>query len=156
MDIAFVDMIYSSLKRKDECMPFKKIPFTDIELAKIKANPFTAKVSPSGAVSFTVEFKEFAYQQWLLGTKTSKIFEMAGYEQLFSSNNMSKYIGRIRKEAQSPEGFKDITKSKSFKDKQFEKMKYEKAIKELQDHIVYLEQEIDFLKKITALNNKEK
>ena len=136
-------------------MSVKKVPFTDIELAKIKANPYTAKVSPSGAVSFTVEFKEFAYQQWLSGTKTSKIFEMAGYEKIFSSNNMSKYIERIRKEAQSPEGFKDISKSKSFKDKQFEKMKYEKAIKELQNHIVYLEQEVDFLKKITALNNKE-
>ena len=137
-------------------MSVRKRPFTDMELAKIKANPFTAKVSPCGNVSFTVEFKEFAYQQLLLGTQNRKIFEMAGYEKIFSSNNMSRYISRIREEAQSEEGFKDVTQSKAFKDKQFEKMKYEKAIKELQDHIVYLEQEVDFLKKITALNNKDR
>ena len=134
----------------------RKVPFSNIELTKIKANPFTAGVTPAGFVRFTVEFKEFAYQQYLLGNKPSKIFEMAGYEKIFPAENMSKYLERIRKEAKSEEGFKDITQKQSFKDKQFEKMKYEKAIKEMQNHINYLEQEVDFLKKIVALNNKDK
>ena len=137
-------------------MPRKK-PLTEQELAMLKANPYTAIVSPAGKIRFTVAFKEFAYQQYLSGVKPSKIFEIAGYKGVIPACNMSKHIERIRKEAESEEGFKDPFKGKqSFKDKQFEKMKYEKAIKEMQDHITYLEQELDFLKKIIALNNKDK
>lgn len=137
-------------------MSKEKTRFTEQQLARLKANPYTAQVTPNEFVRFTAEFKEFAYQQWLHGVKPKKIFVMAGYENIFTTKEYSSYLVRIRKEAQSEQGFRDIKQSKAFKDKQFEKMKYEKAIKELQDHIVYLEQEIDFLKKITALNNKEK
>ena len=69
---------------------------------------------------------------------------------------MSKILSRIRKEAQSKEGFKDVTQSKAFKDRELEKMRYEKAIKELQNHVVFLEQEVEFLKKIVALNNRDR
>lgn len=137
-------------------MPKEKPRFTEQQLARLKTNPYTAQVTPNEAVHFTTEFKEFAYQQWIQGVKPKKIFAMAGYENIFTTKEYSSYLARIRKEAQSEQGFRDITQRKAFKDKQFEKMKYEKAIKELQDHIVYLEQEIDFLKKITALNNKDR
>jgi len=130
--------------------------FTDEERAIIKANPYTAIVTEAGIVKFTVDFKKFAFNEYIHHTKPSEIFVKAGYGKIFTSMYMSKVLERIRKEAQSEEGFKDPLKSKTFENKALEKMKYEKAIKELQEHIVYLEQEIDFLKKISILNNQQK
>ena len=135
----------------------RKEPFTDRQIAVIKSNPYTAKVTDKGAVSFTAEFKEFAYQQWMKGVPPRKIFEAAGYEKgLFSSKTMCKAMQRIRAEGSNGEGFKDITKSNQFQAMQLEKMKYEKAIKEMQEEIVRLNQEVEFLKKTYLLSKQEK
>ncbi|MBR5926439.1 MAG: hypothetical protein IKZ78_03675 [Firmicutes bacterium] len=134
----------------------RRIVFTEKQRAELLANPYTAKISAAGSVSFTVEFKQFAYELYMKGVKPKKIYQMAGYDPaLFAGDTRSRMISSIVAEAQSPEGFRDPLKTRSIQKQRLEEMKTQKAIQTLQNEIVYLEQQIEFLKKIMLLDKQE-
>ena len=64
--------------------------------------------------------------------------------------------------AKSPEGFKDprglsnIEKTKQFAQKDLSKQNTDQAVKELQDRIVHLESQLEFLKKFLISGNRWK
>ena len=130
----------------------RKVPLTEEERQRLLANPFTAKVTKNGQVSHTVAFKKFAYEQHLKGVKTADIVKMAGYD--LNSTNKNRYyklMERIIAEAQSEQGFKDPLQTKKLQKKRIEELQTKQALKTLQDRVIYLEQELDFLKKIYSL-----
>ena len=121
----------------------------------LKQNPYTEWISEK-RIHFTMEFKLFALKQIQEGMTSVKIFEKAGYDQsVLNKQRMYSAIKNIKREAASPEGLKPprgTKRAEQFAKEELSKKRNSTAIKELQERIVYLEQEIEFLKKISLLD----
>lgn len=139
----------------------KKIPFTDEQIQILRQNPYTHKVSAQ-QISFTVEFKRFfAEQTKCPGMTTKKIFLAAGYDPgFFHKSALDSIRKKILTESKSPEGFKPVRglssaeKIAQFAAKDLAKQNTTASIKELQDRIVHLEHQIEFLKKISHIRKQ--
>lgn len=136
----------------------KSTPFTQEQIEILEQNPYTHQVTPSRIV-FTVAFKEFfAEQAQLPGMTTPKILREAGYDPtFFPRSSMDGLRIRILKEARSPEGFKipkglsNAERTAQFAAKNLAKQNTDASIKELQERIVHLEQQVAFLKKTSHI-----
>ena len=131
----------------------RKHQFNERQLEILKHSPFTANVTQTGIVHFTKEFKEMAYKKFLNGEKPSKIMEEAGFGECFKPSDNAAIFEHIRKEAGSPKGFREVAKNKEFEAKRLERMEYQNAIRELQQEIIQLKEEIDFIKKILIMGD---
>lgn len=131
--------------------------FTPEQLTAILQNPYTFEVT-SKRVVFTLEFKEFVMTQSKAGKTSINIFRMAGYDpDAFGAQRVYSLIKNIKREAASPDGLKRPVKQKKnerFATQELEKQNTKKALKEMQQEILYLEQEVEFLKKISAIQKK--
>lgn len=129
-------------------------PYTDEQIRILSQNPYTHAVSEN-RISFTIEFKQFFYEQTRIpGMTTKKILLTAGYNpDWFIKSNLDGIRRSILNEAKSPTGFKtprglsNADKTAQFAAKDLAKQKTDASIKELQERIVHLEQQIEFLKK---------
>lgn len=136
----------------------KKITFTDEQVKILNNNPYTHYVS-NYCIVFTFEFKQFfAEQMHLPGMTTSKIFSLAGYDvSMFSRGQLDRFRMKVRQELASETGLKPVRgmspaeRTAAFEAKDLSKQRTQTSIKELQERVVYLEQEIEFLKKISRL-----
>lgn len=139
----------------------RKNPFTDEQIQILSQNPYTHTVSPH-RIAFTIEFKKFFVEQMNIpGMTTKKIFLAAGYDlNLFTKEALDGIRRTILSESRSPEGFKPgrglshAEKTAQFAAKDLSKQNTDSSIKELQDRIVHLEQQIEFLKKISHIRNQ--
>ena len=136
----------------------RKIPFTEKQIRILESNKYTHSVTPQRIV-FTLEFKQFFLQQVMEHNKTTpQILEAAGYDPAFFNKSNRDFIRKtILSEAKSETGLK-APKGKSTEDKlnafaakDLSKQQTNTSIKELQDRIVYLEKQIEFLKKISQI-----
>lgn len=129
--------------------------FTEEQIAKLRNNKYTYRVTPKRVV-FTLEFKEYLIEQKIKhGLKIQDIFEAAGYDtSVLSAKRMRRYYQTIATEAASPEGLKTpkglstAEEQKIFEKKDLTKQQQKTAIKELQERVIHLEKQIEFLKKI--------
>ena len=123
--------------------------FTPQEKIELEANPYTFRVTDT-TIHYTLAFKKYVLANVNKpGMTVKKLFENAGYRtDLFTDNSMRKAIARFKREAESEGGLQEPTlpkktsKQKAGKDSQ---------IKELEQRIVILEQQLDFLKKTRHL-----
>ena len=133
----------------------RKIPYTDEQVAILKQNPYTHSATPT-RVTFTLEFKEFFVDQVTNhGLTAPKVLKAAGYDvSMFPRSTIDKIRQRILAEAASPEGLKpprglsSSEQTKAFAKKNLDAQRTSTSIKEMQQRIVHLEQQIEFLKKI--------
>lgn len=128
-----------------------KIPFTKEQKEALEANPFTLSVNDY-QIRFTVEFKKYLLtEREKNNTPWRDVFRKAGYDpDILGKNRMDAIINNIRKEAASPKGLHETTSIKKRVIEQ-EKKNSEKAIRELQEEVIRLQQQIEFLKKIQML-----
>jgi len=139
----------------------KRIPFTPEQMEVLMCNPYTARVTPH-RILFTLEFKEFAMQQVTVSGMTyRKIFQKAGYDTELLGHERMKHIMRsIKLEAASAEGLQEPkggTREQELARRQKEDLskKHTKtAIRELQDRVNHLEQQLEFLKKLSQLDKE--
>lgn len=139
----------------------KSTPFTREQMDILEKNIYTHHVTPN-MISFTVAFKEFfAEQVKVPGMTTKKIMSAAGYDpNFFSSSSLDALRIRILKEEKSPEGFKSprglssAERTAQFAAKNLAKQNTDTSIRELQERIVHLEHQVNFLKKISHIRNK--
>lgn len=131
--------------------------FTKEQLESIKSNPFTARVTDN-SITFTYEFKEFVMKKTQEGYFSVDIFRQAGYDvDALGKSYIYHKIKKIREEAASPGGLKQLKSSKraqKFAEEDLKRHRTETSLKILQDRIVYLEQEIEFLKKTEILERE--
>lgn len=127
--------------------------FTQEEIELIRQNPYVVSVCTTKIV-YSLAFKKFALQQAQSGFKSPEIFRQAGFNpEMLGKPRMYAALKSIKKEAASPEGLHEPrVKSKEerlakFAKEDFEKKQTKAALKELQNKIVHLEQQIEFLKK---------
>ena len=128
--------------------------FTEEEMNLLRTNPNIASVSPS-KLAYTLAFKEKAVEQAKLqGMTAVKIFTLAGLPpELLGRSRIAAAMKMFKLEAASPEGLHEPRgKSREARMEAFAKddlaKKHAKvAIRELQNKVVHLEQQIEFLKK---------
>lgn len=126
--------------------------YSDKEKAELLSNPYTCRVTDCKVV-FNLEFKLLVINNIdKPGMTARKVFKLAGYrDELFSLKSMENTVKSIRKEASSAEGLKEPAPLKKTPPK---KKTAESEIKELQDRLILLEQQIEFLKKSQFLKKQ--
>lgn len=144
-------MIYI-FKRGITSMSRIKIPFTKEQQEILKNNPFTLSVNDY-QIRFTIEFKKYLLaEREKNGTPWKQVFIKAGYApEIIGESRLQAIVKNIRKEAASAKGLHETTSQKS-RELKLEDKKTKKAIRELQEEVIQLQQQIEFLKKIQMLN----
>lgn len=119
--------------------------FTDEERAELLSNPYTFCVSDCKVV-FTLAFKQFVLREIdKPGMTSARVFQKAGYRRELFSDVQRRYTVRaIRLEAASEKGLQE---PKPARKNTPAKKHASTQIKELEERIMILEQQIDFLKK---------
>ena len=104
------------------------------------------------SVSFTVEFKQLAYEEYYRGKSMREIFEAAGFDvERLGRKRLENFRLHLMKKADEENGFSDKRKDKSKQAPQSTEAQMAKRIRELEHRNAYLEQENDFLKKIRSV-----
>ena len=132
----------------------KIIPFTEKQIHELETNKYTHSVSKKQIV-FTLEFKQFFLDQVVKYNKTAPtILREAGYDtSIFTRSHIDSIRKRILQEANSetglkpPRGLSTEEKISTFEAKNLAKQSTKVSIRELQEKVVYLEKQVEFLKK---------
>lgn len=133
-----------------------KNTFTQAEINLLLQNPYTADVCPS-CLYYTLAFKEYALKEAAKGETSIRIFTKAGYDpELLGKPRMYAALKSFKREAASPQGLHESRHSREAKlyalaKQDLSKAKTENAISQLQNRVVHLEQQIEFLKKIQSI-----
>lgn len=129
-----------------------KIPFTKEQQEILRNNPFTLCVNDY-QIRFTVEFKKYLLaEREKNGTPWKQVFRKAGYDsEIIGETRLQGIVKNIRNEAASEKGIHE-TSSIRKRELELEDKKTKKAIRELQEEVIQLQQQIEFLKKIQMLN----
>ncbi len=131
--------------------------FTEEQILDLTANPYTLFVDRN-MIRFTVEFKRYLLKEIEKpGITFKKAFINAGYDpSVLGDQRIPSIIKNIRKEAKSPKGLHETGRSKAELVKEdLTKKQMKTAIRELQEEVVRLQQQVEFLKKIHQLPSKE-
>ena len=130
----------------------RKEIYTKEQIHAMKMNPYTHSVN-AYQITFTLEFKEFFVDQIRNHRKNApQILKAAGYDpSWFTKGCKSSLRRRILEEADSERGLSTAEQIAAFESKNLSKQKTEASIKELQERIVHLEKQVEFLKKTSNI-----
>lgn len=130
--------------------------YTKKEIKILKENPYTFNVTKN-KLYFTTGFKIAFWNKYQAGIAPRKILEELGYDlKMFQQKQIDSIVQRIKKQALSGKGFTEgesrekrmkITSSEDFTPESFAQMQHE---------VLYLKQEVEFLKKITKEANTKR
>lgn len=133
--------------------------FTQEEIEIIQQNPYVVSVC-STKITYSLAFKKFAVKLAGQGIKSPEIFRRVGFDpDMLGKPRMYAALKSFKIEAASPEGLHEPrgksqeAKLAAFAKEDLAKKQTKTAIRELQDKIVHLEQQIAFLKKIQSLDD---
>lgn len=133
--------------------------FTKREIQLIKNNPYTYKVTES-QIFYTKEFKEEFWRRYQAGESPRSIVEALGYDpDMIGQYRINGLQINIQKQAKRPEGFtegKGRRKSRKPELYDVEHHPSDETIIKMQHELLYLRQEVEFLKKITSLKDTKK
>ena len=127
--------------------------YTKKELKELNDNPYTLKATKN-KISHTAEFKRVFWTKYQAGMSPRKILEELGYNpKMFEQKRIDSLVQHIKKQALSGNGFTEgnnrtkrmrIISNEEFTPESFTQMQHE---------VLYLKQEVEFLKKITKEAN---
>lgn len=133
--------------------------FTKREIQLIKNNPYTYKVTES-QIFYTKEFKEEFWRRYQAGESPRAIVEALGYDpDMLGQYRINGLQINIQKQASRPEGFtegKGRRKGRKTELYDVETNPSDETIIKMQHEILYLRQEVEFLKKITSIKDTKK
>lgn len=134
-----------------------KRKFTEEQVQKFRENPYTFQVSHS-RISFTREFKELYWKEYRGGTAAEQILSKYGYDpEVLGSNRVYGLTQLVRREFEQYQNFYSGPRPADPKTKKTVSPSNDAgAIRALQHEVEYLKQEIEFLKKITAIRTTGK
>lgn len=133
-----------------------KKKFTRDEMEQLRSNPFTYKVS-SSQIFFTVEFKEKFHQLRQEGLSLNEVIVSLGYDpDLLGEKRIDGISHLINKAVREGKGFREgMPPRKSILDEECLELTQENFLK-MQHELLYLRQEMDFLKKISSIKDSRK
>lgn len=132
--------------------------YTAKEMKLLKANPYTYKVTKN-KLYFTVEFKENFWRAYQAGMAPRKILEDLGYDlSIFGQKQIDSMVQSMKKQVQRGMGFHQGENRVRRKKDELETLEISKieeldTMKRILNEVKYLRQEVDFLKKITKMQN---
>ena len=130
--------------------------FTKEQREILLKNPNTAYVSDS-VIKFKQEFKIKLVEAVNQGVPVRRFIQEAGYDyEMLGDDLITTFVSRWRKEAREENtihaGYKERKRHPDLAD--YKGMAPEEAMHHMQNEILYLHQELDFIKKIIELENK--
>ena len=132
--------------------------FTPAEIELLKQNPNTFRVT-SNRLYLTLHAKERIVEMWEKHYSFSCIMEELGYDiDVVGIPRAHGLVERAREEAASPYGLHEgyFRAPKRIGISELAELHGEESVSKLKNEVVYLRQEMDFLKKISRLANTEK
>ena len=133
--------------------------YTPKQIKKLEANPYTLKVTKN-KLYFTIKFKEDFWINYQAGNAPRKILSDLGYDlEYFGPKQIDSIVQRIKKEALSGNGFREGENRERripMKATNREELSSPQSIERMQNELLYLRQEVEFLKKIIMTNNSKK
>ena len=131
--------------------------FTKEQVDLMQRNPYTLSAS-STQLRFTLAFKEKFMSLLLAGKSLRGIFSELGYDpDMLGHDRMCNISGRIQREAKSAAGLHEGNK-KRFKqpsDNNYENMPPDQAMARMQHEMLYMRQELEFIKKILKTDKSD-
>jgi hypothetical protein len=130
--------------------------FTEEELKTIRTNPYV-KSATSKMIRFTVAFKdEFWLRYHEKGESPRRIMEEMGFDpDVIGKRRIDGIILHLREAVNSGEEFRDVRKiQENHMSEADKKLPPSKAILKMQHKIAYMEQELEFIKKIIKADNE--
>lgn len=123
--------------------------FTAEEIEILKANPYTLSIS-ADAIRFKKEFHDQYRRLYMLGHNCTKIFKELGYSiDILGIRRIYSFDSRIKAKSQMTEEVLAASEEEQFVDKDIQ-------LTRLQNEVMYLRQELEFIKKIIKAENSSK
>lgn len=133
--------------------------FTEEQIKKLKKNPYTFKLTKN-KLYFTAKFKEDFWISYQAGNAPRKVMHDLGYDlSMFTQKQIDNYVQRIKLEALSGEGFREgENRQRRIPQKATDEKELSspQSIERMQNELLYLRQEVEFLKKIIIADNSRK
>ena len=133
--------------------------YTPKQIKELKDNPYTLNVTKN-KLYFTVKFKEDFWTSYQAGNAPRKILSDFGYNlDYFGQKQIDSIVQSIKRQALSGNGFSEgenRTKRISMKATSEEELSSPQSIERMQNELLYLRQEVEFLKKIIIADNSGK
>lgn len=133
--------------------------FTKREMQLIKNNPYTYKVTES-QIFYTKEFKEEFWRRYQAGEAPRAIVEALGYDaDMLGQYRINGLQINIKKQALRPEGFAEGKSRRKGRKTELYDVETNPSVEtmvKMQHELLYLRQEVEFLKKITSLRDTKK
>ena len=122
--------------------------YTQKQIKELKQNPYTFKVDEQ-RIFFTVEFKKIFWRKYQAGMSPRAIFKELDYNlDYFGQKQIDSIVQRIKKEAMAGEFTEGYSRNNRMKIKESKENISPQNIKQIQNELLYVRQEVDFLKKV--------
>ena len=133
-----------------------KKKFTREQMEQLRSNPYTYKVTTC-QIFFTAEFKERFYQLRQEGLLLNEVITMLGYDpDVLGEKRIDGISHLINKAVREGKGFQEgVAPRTSILDEEYPELTRENFLK-MQHELLYLKQEIEFLKKISSPKDFQK
>ena len=132
--------------------------YTPKQIKQLKANPYTLNVTKN-KLYFTAKFKEDFWVSYQAGNAPRKILSDFGYDlSVFGQKQIDSIVQAIKRQALSGNGFSEgenRQKRVAIKATNEMDLSSPQSIERMQNELLYLRQEVEFLKKIISLINKK-
>lgn len=133
--------------------------YTPKQIRELEKNPYVYKVTKH-KLYYTAKFKEDFWISYQAGNAPRKILSDFGFDiEIFGQKQIDSLVQHIKKQALSGNGFSEgenRTKRVPIKETNEEELSSPQSIERMQNELLYLRQEVEFLKKIIIADNSEK
>jgi len=122
--------------------------YTQKQIKELKSNPYTLKIDEK-RIFFTIEFKKVFWTKYQAGISPRAIFKELNYNlDYFGQKQIDSIVQRVKKEALAGEFTQGYVRNNRMKIKEPLDDITPQNIKQMQNELLYLRQEVDFLKKV--------
>lgn len=122
--------------------------YTQKQIKELKANPYTLQVNDK-RIFFTIEFKKIFWKKYQAGMSPRSIFKELDYNlDYFGQKQIDSIVQRVKKEALAGEFTEGYSRINRIKINEPSSDITPQNIKQMQNELLYLKQEVDFLKKV--------
>jgi len=133
--------------------------YTPKQIKELEKNPYVYKVTKH-KLYYTAKLKEDFWISYQAGNTPRKILSDFGFDlEIFGQKQIDSLVQHIKRQALSGNGFSEgenRIKRVPIKETNEEELSSPQSIERMQNELLYLRQEVEFLKKIIIADNSEK
>lgn len=133
--------------------------YTEKQIKELQKNPYVLKASKH-KLYYTAKFKEEFWISYQAGNSPRKILSDFGFDlSIFGQKQIDSLVQHIKKQALSGNGFSEgenRQRRSPMKATNENELSSPQSIERMQNELLYLRQEVEFLKKIIIADNSEK